>query len=155
MELIKNIINISLIIILSLNILFYILTKYIKHNRKCLKKNNINLDYQSLKIIFTKYSSFLLSGLIILNYFVPIHKIVLKIPLISSIYSLIILIIIITQTIYLIGIIKEISNNTKKTQCFKSLNFIFKFNINKLIIKYKYKISLAYIFLTYICLIYI
>ena len=38
MELIKNIINISLIIILSLNILFYILTKYIKHNRKCLKK---------------------------------------------------------------------------------------------------------------------
>ena len=155
MELTKNIKNISLIFLIILNVLFYILTKLIKSNRKCLKKNNINLEYQSFKIVFTKYSSLLLVLLIIINWVIPVHSIVLKIPLISSLYSLIILGIIIFQTIYLTSITNVISSHPKKNKCFSSLKTIFKLKIDELIVKYKYKASLSYILLTYICLIYI
>lgn len=155
MLIIKNIKNISSIFIILLNSLFYLLTKHIKSNKKCLKKHNFNIDYQSLKVIFTKYSSLLFIALIVINFFVPIHNVILKIPLISSLYSFLILIVIIIQTSYFTTIIKNISINKKKQLCLKRLNLIFKLKIDELIVKYKYKVSLSYIFLTYICLIYI
>ena len=155
MLIIKNLVNVSSISIILLNGLFYLLTKYIKSNRKCLKKHNFNINYQSLKVIFTKYSSLLIMALIVINFFIPIHNVILKIPLISSLYSFLILIVVIIQISYLITIIKDISTNKKKQSCLKKLNLIFKLKIDELIVKYKYKVSLSYIFLTYICLIYI
>ena len=152
MENIKLISKLSCLVILLINIYFYFYVKFIKQKEKKFEKLNINLKSSYLSVILLKYLSILIGFLIILNYFTSISNFIVKIPLISSFFSLILLIAIIAQISGFYSSFTKIVNNNE----IKLINYMpFKYKLSKLIIKYKYKISLAYIFLTYICLIYL
>ena len=152
MENIKLISKLSCLVILLINIYFYFYVKFIKQKEKKFEKLNINLKSSYLSVILLKYLSILIGFLIILNYFTSISNFIVKIPLISSFFSLILLIAIIAQISGFYSSFTKIVNNNG----IKLINYMpFKYKLSKLIIKYKYKISLAYIFLTYICLIYL
>ena len=109
------------------------------------------MDYRSIKVISLKYTSLSFILLIIFNYIFNIHKIIVKIPLISSIYSISFILIILFQTYSFNNIIYRLDN--KGLNCLNT--FPFKFRINNFYVKYKYKVSLTYIFLTYISIIYL
>ena len=139
-------------LIIFINIFFYFYTKTIKKNDKNFEKMNIKVKSTKTSIILLKYISLLVSFFILMNNIISINKIIIKIPLISSLYSLILIITLITQISgFYYSFIKIYNNNAIKY--FSYLPF--KYKISKLLIKYKYKISLAYIFLTYICIVYI
>lgn len=152
MELIKNISKtLSVFIILS-NIFLYYYTKIIKKKKKCLKKKDININHNTFKLLLVKYSSLFVVTLIVLNYFIPIHKIITKIPIISGLYSFSILILLTLQTY---GFISTFNKIYIKNGIDCILNIPLKYKISKFIIKYKYKVSLSYIFLTYIGIIHL
>ena len=144
-----NFIFFNKVFVCLINISYYLFTKKIKKQKQCLLENNVKLDYKSLKIIIIKYVSLLSITLIILNYFIPLHSVIIKIPLLSSIYTTIILVLLIVKT-YNINSSISILNNQNGFKCLTNL----KFKFSNLLLKYKYKISLSYIFLSYLAIIY-
>jgi hypothetical protein len=132
------------------NIYIYNLTKKIKENEECLKKNNCDLIYNSRKITLLKYlvSFFIILGII--NIIIPINKYCVKIPLIGSMYSFIILVCLTFQFI----IVSNILNKINDSDCYNCLQ-ISNIRLFKLILKYKFKTILFNIFISYLILVYL
>ena len=89
-----NIKTITLCTLILLDYGIYSLTKLFKKHEICLKKNKCSLSYKSRKINILKSISFFTIWFLILNIIIPFNKYMLKIPLISNLYSLILIIII-------------------------------------------------------------
>jgi hypothetical protein len=132
------------------NIYIYNLTKKIKVNEECLKKNNCDLIYNSRKITLLNYlvSFFIILGII--NIIIPINKYFVKIPLIGGIYSFIILVCLTFQFV----IVSNILNKINDSDCYNCLQ-INNIRIFKLILKYKFKTILFNIFISYLILVYL
>ena len=132
------------------NIYIYNLTKKIKVNEECLKKNNCDLIYNSRKITLLNYlvSFFIILGII--NIIIHINKYFVKIPLIGGIYSFIILVCLTFQFV----IVSNILNKINDSDCYNCLQ-INNIRIFKLILKYKFKTILFNIFISYLILVYL
>lgn len=155
MEIQYNIIttyNITYLFLIILNLYLYNFCKLIKKKYTCLKKKQCKISYNSRRVYVLKNISFFLLIYIIINFILPINKYILKIPLISSIYSLIILITLICQISFYFNII----NILHSQECFNclELNKLSK-KIIYLMLKNKYKILIITILIIYIIFIYI
>ena len=146
-----NIRLLTLCILIIVDYGFYILTKLIKKNEKCLIQNNCSLSYKSRKIYLLKNISFLTIGFLLINIIIPFNKYMFKIPLLNSLYSLLLVVIISIKLL----LFNNIINVLNKEKCLKCLG-LNKNNITTFIIKYllKYNITLKYKFLGSIILIY-
>lgn len=145
--------NIGYFILLVINYYFYNFCKSIKKYRKCLKKKKSNISSKSRRVYSLKNISFFLIIYIIINFIIPINKYMLKIPLISSIYSIIILVIIIIQLSFFNSIISSLN----KQDCLDCLGFnkLSKNIISVTILKQKTKTLIISIIIIYILLVYI
>lgn len=152
MNLTKPFLKPFFIVILSVNCFLYYYTKLIKKNKECLKDKKILINHNSFRVKYLKYSSLLFILVLLVNKIIPINSVLIKIPIVSSFYCFIVLILIIIQIESFMNTLNKINNNNGISCIFK---FPFKFKITNLIIKYKYKVSLLYIFLIYIGIIYL
>lgn len=152
MNLTKTFIKPFFVVILGINSFMYYYTKLIKKNKECLKNKKIIINPNSFRIKYLKYSSLLFILVLLINKILPINSILLKIPIVSGFYCFIVLILIIIQIESFMSTLNKINNNNGISCIFK---FPFKYKLSNLIIKYKYKVSLLYIFLIYIGIIYL
>ena len=148
-----NLHTIGYIILLITNYYFYTFCKSIKKNKKCLDKKKCSISNKSRRVYTLKNISFFLIIYIIINFVVPVNKYFLKIPLISSIYSLIILVIIIIQLSFYINILSSLNNQN----CLGCLGFnkLSKKFISSFILKQKTKTLIISILVSYIIFVYI
>ena len=150
LELLNTFSTLNIFLVISANVFIYTYTKSIKKAHKCLKKKGIEIDHKSTTVIGLKYISLLNITLVIIAYFTPIQYVILKIPIISGFYSLIILGLLIFQTASFMNINNKL-NNTGSGNGYQCLEWLpFKYKINNILVNYKYKVSLTYIFLTYV-----
>ena len=146
--------SIKLIALCSLLLIdygIYSLTKLIKNNENCLKTNECSLSFNSRKIYILKNISFFTIWFLLINIVIPFNKYMFKIPLLNSLYSLLLVVIISIKLL----LFNNIINVLNKEKCLKCLG-LNKNNITTFIIKYllKYNITLKYKFLGSIILIY-
>jgi hypothetical protein len=145
--------NIGYFILLIINYYFYNFCKSIKKYRKCLKKKKCNISNKARRVYTLKHLSFFLIIYIMINFIIPINKYILKIPLIGSIYSIIILVIIIIELTFFSSIISSLN----RQDCLDCLGFnkLSKNIISVTILKQKTKTLTLSIIVIYVLLVYI
>lgn len=142
---------ISLCSLLLIDYAIYSLTKLIKTNQKCLKINKCSLSFKSRKIKIIKNISFFTIWFLVINILIPFNKYMFKIPLLNSLYSLLIILIISIKLV----LFNNIINILNRENCLKCIG-LNKQNITSIIVKYllKFNLTLKYKFLASIILIY-
>ena len=150
----KSIKHILIGSVFIINYLIYRLSKLIKTNEKCLKKNNCSLSYSSRKIQIIKNIVFFMNCYILINIIVPFNKYLSKIPIISGFYGLLIFIIIVTLVLFLKQTI-SILNKEDCLKCLKISNKSIMYIIIQLFLKFKGKSSIILIGIYYISLSYL
>lgn len=134
------------IICIIINMYFYYFVKYLKENKSTLEK--CNFKYNSNKIFFFKHISFIFIPLLTINLFFSINKFILKIPIISGLYSFTFTIILWIQILSYFRIIKKLQN----LKCMKKIKLNDK--LYNQIYKNQYKIYLIYMIIIYYTLFY-
>lgn len=150
----KSIKHILIGSVFIMNYLIYRLSKLIRTNEKCLKKNNCSLSYSSRKIQIIKNIVFFMNCYFLINIIVPFNKYISKIPIISGFYGLLIFIIIVTLVLFLKQTI-SILNKEDCLKCLKISNKSIMYIIIQLFLKFKGKSSIILIGIYYISLSYL
>ena len=132
------------------NYYIYDITKKIKRNETCLKKNKCDLEYKSRKISILKFISIFMILFCLFNIIIPLNKYLVKIPIIGGIYSFILLILLTLEVCIFNNILEKLNNS----KCFKCLN-IKNTKLIKILLKTKFKTILINIFISYLILIYL
>ena len=132
------------------NYYIYDITKKIKRNETCLKKNKCDLEYKSRKISILKFISIFMILFCLFNVIIPFNKYLVKIPLIGGVYSFIILLLLTLEVLLFSNILNKLNEST----CFKCLN-IDNTRLFKILLKTKFKTILINIFISYLILIYL
>jgi hypothetical protein len=141
---------IGYLLLILYNYYIYDLIKKIKKNQTCLKENKCNINYEEKKVSILKYITIFMILFCILNIIIPCNKYLSKIPILGSIYSMIILFILTLENLLFNNILKRLN----KSDCFKCLK-INNIKLYKILLKTKFKTIFINVFISYLILIYL